>query len=301
MSTPMGTSHAPVAPAPSRRRPRRPWHVGLVLVVGAVAVGVVLTMWLRPSPAPFTTQVVPSGVGDAIPGQSIVLLATLTEDATGRGPADVSAEPLAFADAVAIDVRPARIAVGEVAELTVVIDESVVAGLDDGEPMLGRPVPARTPDERRQPVEPAPGPMGPEGVQVPVRVTITLDGRAQTTDVPINVSPGEDTLLEAAAPLRDRFVAWLATEHPELGLTPDTAWTPTIVQPHILVVSHYLFLSEEWEMGVMWHIMIPPHDWARIYLRPRGELAPTMAFEISSVSDPASPVRPIDVPSQVDR
>ena len=73
------------------------------------------------------------------------------------------------------------------------------------------------------------------------------------------------------------------------------------MQSHILVVSHYLFFSEDWEMGLMWHIMIAPHDWSRIYLRPRGEMAPTLAFEIPSVSDPTSSIRAIPVPVQVDR
>ena len=34
-----------------------------------------------------------------------------------------------------------------------------------------------------------------------------------------------------------------------------------------LIVSHYLFFSEEWEMHVEWHIMVPPYDWAKIDLR----------------------------------
>ena len=69
----------------------------------------------------------------------------------------------------------------------------------------------------------------------------------------------------------------------------------------MLEVSHYLFLSESWEMGLSWHIMIAPYDWARIYLRPRSEVAPTAAFEISSVSDPASDPWPIVPPDEVDR
>ncbi len=45
----------------------------------------------------------------------------------------------------------------------------------------------------------------------------------------------------------------------------------------------YLFFSEDWEIGISWHVTIPPHDWTRIYLRHRTtELQPSFAFEISS-------------------
>lgn len=296
-TTPRTTVARPV----ELRRPLR-WPLALgaaILTVIVVAVAVVL----RPVAAPLTPDIVPSSVGDAIPGQPIVFLVSFSDDGTSGVEAEVAAEAQQYADDVAITVAPERIAAGEVAEVTVVIDDAVVADLpEDGEQMLGRPAPVRpAPDDGRVPVEPDAGPRGPEGVEVPLRITLTRGAAVETTDVSINVSRGEDTLLDAATPLRDRFVVWLAAERPELGITADTEWTPAIVQPHILVVSHYLFFSEDWEMGLMWHIMIPPHDWSRIYLRPRGELAPTMAFEIPSVAGSTSQIREIDVPAAVDR
>ncbi|GAJ04175.1 unnamed protein product, partial [marine sediment metagenome] len=57
-----------------------------------------------------------------------------------------------------------------------------------------------------------------------------------------------------------------------------------IVLPHIMVVMYYLFFSEDWEMGLRWHVTIPPYDWAEIYLRHRTtEVSPTYAFKISSL------------------
>ena len=48
--------------------------------------------------------------------------------------------------------------------------------------------------------------------------------------------------------------------HPELGITVETEWTPTIVRPHILVLMYDPFFSQDWEMGLRWHVMIPPVD-----------------------------------------
>ena len=89
----------------------------------------------------------------------------------------------------------------------------------------------------------------------------------------------------AAASMRDLFIPWLAANRAELDIDEQTEWEGTIVRPHILVVSHYLYFSDEWELHVFWHVMIPPYDWARIELRRRfEETLPSLAFEVPSVS-----------------
>ncbi len=137
-------------------------------------------------------------------------------------------------------------------------------------------------------------------------VTITLqaerDGLKQIETVTFEVIEAEEreeTLGPQAAELRDKFAQWLSTAHPELEITSQTAWTGTVVNPRVLVVMHYMFLSEDWEMYVTWHVMIPPYDWAKIYLRPRfNATSPSFAFEISSVQGQTEPI-PIEVPDWV--
>jgi len=134
-----------------------------------------------------------------------------------------------------------------------------------------------------------------------IRVTIT-GSRSGSTDkkvVSFDVVEGEDDRQEYARELLDRFVSWLANSHPELVITEDTAWNGTMVSPVWLVVSHYLFFSEEWEAHIEWHIMVPPYDWAKIDLRHRfDELEPSYAFEISSLDANSEPV-PIEPPETV--
>ena len=124
--------------------------------------------------------------------------------------------------------------------------------------------------------------------------TDTEEMTIEVTDAGIGGGTGDD-LAVPAAEFRDRFVTWLAENQPDLGITPETEWIGTVVKPGILVVMHYLFFSEEWEMGLHWHVMIAPHDWARIYLRRRFlEVRPSMAFEISSYSTPGEVPHAID-------
>lgn len=134
-----------------------------------------------------------------------------------------------------------------------------------------------------------------------IKVTIT-GNQGSSTDkkvVSFNVVEGEDDRQEYAGELLDRFVSWLTTNHPEPGITGDTAWNGTMVSPVWLVVSHYLFFSEEWEVHLEWHVTMPPHDWAKIDLRHRfDELEPSYAFEISSLNADSEPL-PIEPPEAV--
>jgi hypothetical protein len=137
------------------------------------------------------------------------------------------------------------------------------------------------------------------GKRIKVTITGTRGNASDEKVASFEVAEGEDDRQEYATELLDRFVSWLATNHPELGITEDTAWNGTMVSPVWLVVSHYLFFSEEWELHIEWHIMVPPYDWAKIDLRHRfDELAPSYAFEISSVDANSEPV-PIEVPETV--
>src|SRR4030042_1526014 len=134
-------------------------------------------------------------------------------------------------------------------------------------------------------------------------IEVTITGtRGSVTDEKVasfEVAEGEDDRQEYATKLLDKFVSWLATNPPELGITVNTGVNGTMVSPVWLVVSHYLFFSEEWELHLEWHLMVPPYDWAKIDLRHRfDELAPSYAFEISSVDASSEPVA-IEVPETV--
>lgn len=93
------------------------------------------------------------------------------------------------------------------------------------------------------------------------------------------IPEGGDEVGSLAAEMRDEFILWLAENHPEFGITSEPGWIGTIVRPHFMVLMFYLFFSDELEMCLSWHVMMPPHDWARIYLRHRfTEETPSYAF-----------------------
>ena len=209
----------------------------------------------------FHINVVPEQLnGDSIAGQHCVFLVVVTDDGQeSELPVSISAE----APGAAVIIYREDIFAGEVAEVVVV----------------------------------------PAQASVGKTITVTITGnRGSSTDqkvVDFAVAEGEDDRQEYAGELLDKFVPWLAENHPELGITVDIAWNGTMVSPIWLIVSHYLFFSDEWEAHIYWHVMIPPYDWAKIDLRHRfDELAPSHSFEISSLDAGSEPVA-IEVPETV--
>jgi len=193
----------------------------------------------------FSMQVIPARVDDAVAGQRCVFLVVIKELEWAKGTA-VNISATAFN--ASVTVNPQAITPGQVAEVTVIPDEA--------------------------------------SANSTLRIIVIGErGRVKKTKtITIKVGEGLAGSLEPlAAEIRDKFVPWLAENHPELGITNETEWTGTIVRPHIVVVMYYLFFSEDWEMGVSWHVTIPPHNWARIYLRHRfTEASPSYAFKLSS-------------------
>ncbi len=98
------------------------------------------------------------------------------------------------------------------------------------------------------------------------------------------VMPFEDSRQAEAQPYFEMWTSWLATNHPEFGITATTKWDSSFVLA-LLIVSHYAYFSDDWEMKVSWHIMVKPDDFTEVYLRHRGtDTTWTHAFRMDSFS-----------------
>jgi hypothetical protein len=69
---------------------------------------------------------------------------------------------------------------------------------------------------------------------------------------------------------RDLLIDWLETEKPEFGQLSEKECYAYVTYPSHLVVEHWTFLYEQWEMRICYHVMLPPYDWSMIWLRERG-------------------------------
>ncbi|MEM3403120.1 MAG: hypothetical protein QXJ17_01000 [Nitrososphaeria archaeon] len=225
------------------------------------------------SPVPFSMNVVPrplkpSSIEEShrgmlgIVGQKCMFLVSIIEKSYGSfGPINISASSEeGMAD---VQVTPQQVHGGQVAEVIIVPKPESI------------------------------------GSNLTIMITGERNGLIQKEMVFVQVIDWKDSIGSTAEEIRDKFIPWITVNYPELGILNATEWEGTIVNPRILVVMHYIFLSEEWEMYVTWHVMTPPNDWAKIYLRHRfNETRPSYAFEIPSIEGGTEP-HPIELPDWI--
>jgi hypothetical protein len=48
--------------------------------------------------------------------------------------------------------------------------------------------------------------------------------------------------------------------------------------PEVLVVEHRTFLAKDFEARLCYHVMIAPHDWSKLYIRPRNQINAVLAL-----------------------
>lgn len=183
--------------------------------------------------------------GGAFPGQRCIFLVVIKPGDSGwRGHADVTAT----ASEATVKVKLPRLGPGLVGEVVVI------------------------PAARTEP--------GTITVTISARHAGVVHRQVRT----IEVWPEQSTSRPWAREILGHFLPWLERHYPQLGLGPETRFFGTVARPHWLIVMRYVFLTPEWEIGVQWHVMIKPDDWAQIYLRHRWtDRAPSFAAEITSV------------------
>lgn len=137
-----------------------------------------------------------------------------------------------------------------------------------------------------------------------VTVTGERDGLEHTVDITATAVPGIDDLADTATQIADVFLAELDGSVDGLPATASELIGGTPVA-NLLVVTHYAWFTDEYEIGLGWHVMIAPDDWAELYIRPRSETAPTAAYKLDSWSTALGggefTVTEIDPPAEVTR
>jgi hypothetical protein len=200
----------------------------------------------------------------SIPDQKCVFLLRTSEEEEGKGKGNPIEIQATSPSDVSINVQPEKMRPNEVAEVSV------------------------TPSDKHVN----------QSIQLEIQTHRVF---IKTAKVLIHVVPGQDDFYLKADSIRQRFVSWLQDKHPELGITTDTQWQASIVAPNISDVANYLFFSQNWEMGISWHITAPPDDWGKMYLRKRWQdIQPVFAYAIESLESDAEPVS-IDPPLLVIR
>jgi len=114
----------------------------------------------------------------------------------------------------------------------------------------------------------------------------------------IDWSPKNITEVEI---MRDTFVSYLSSNKSSFGINESILWDGFDNAPQILIVEHYLFRSEFWELALSRHITIAPHDWVKVYIRPRSQINPVWSGIIESWSSSNYSIIELDPPLSIFR
>jgi hypothetical protein len=90
----------------------------------------------------------------------------------------------------------------------------------------------------------------------------------------INISEPSSYIMKK----KDELLSWFETTHPDYENISDSSWFPYRTYQKVLVVEHWTFLNDEYELRICCHITIPPYNWSKMSLRPLGEIEPVLAF-----------------------
>ena len=196
------------------------------------------------SVGPFELIVHPEFVQGMYPGVPVTVLVAVADDSAGSGEVALTAD---FSHGSAT-VAPSGVSTGQIAQVTFTADPVV--------------------DEQEE----------------ALTVEGTRGSAESVADRRIVVMPGADDREAIARDLLALFLARLQQDRPDLRITEQSAFDGSVVAPRLLVVSHYLFQNDEYELGLSWHIMVAPDDWSELYVRPKDSLTPVTAFRLSSWS-----------------
>lgn len=104
-----------------------------------------------------------------------------------------------------------------------------------------------------------------------VSLTVKASDKTSILSKEITITvPDESTFSNDAEVYRDLALQYLFQQHHvEMALYEGMgSWEWTGYRPyvHLLEVDHYVFIYENWRINVLQHIMIPPHDWEKIFI-----------------------------------
>lgn len=120
-------------------------------------------------------------------------------------------------------------------------------------------------------------------LDVPFTVEVNQPDRTSTVTFSATLVPGTDDLADTAEQILAVFLEQIGGDVAGLPTTAAGLAGGTPVAG-LLVVTHYAWFTDTYEIGLSWHVMIAPDDFSELYLRPRGSLVPTKAYRIDSWS-----------------
>ncbi|MDT3739297.1 MAG: hypothetical protein RO257_07325 [Candidatus Kapabacteria bacterium] len=115
-----------------------------------------------------------------------------------------------------------------------------------------------------------------------ISIIATHSGKEKRVQVEVELFDWTQGGIETALIKRDEFKKWLVSQNSKYNSIfnqPDKFYH---TYPQILIVEHYTFLTDDYEVRICYHVMVPPDDWSFIRIRKRNSLEAEFAAKRES-------------------
>lgn len=126
----------------------------------------------------------------------------------------------------------------------------------------------------------------PNDTHIDLDITVSLkvnDGRSILEETAIiDVVNWSSSYSDEIREMKSTFTDFLIENYSSFNIAENKSMEFMGNIPQILIVEHYLFRSDSWELELSRHVMLTPYDWVRVYLRARNSIQPCWAGTITS-------------------
>jgi len=103
-----------------------------------------------------------------------------------------------------------------------------------------------------------------------IELIATHSGKERIIELEVEIFDWTTSNFETAQEKLLGFKTWLEELNPEYSKCFNNPKLFYSTYPEILIVEHLTFLTDEYEVRLSYHVMIPPYDWSKISIRKRN-------------------------------
>ena len=102
-----------------------------------------------------------------------------------------------------------------------------------------------------------------------IKLTASHGGVEKSKEFHVGIMDWTGNINDAIIKLNE-FKTWISENYPDYAGLFDNARLIWSTYPQTLIVEHYTFLTDDYEVRICYHVMVPPSDWSMLSIRKRN-------------------------------
>ncbi|MFA6569932.1 MAG: hypothetical protein WCT77_01710 [Bacteroidota bacterium] len=112
----------------------------------------------------------------------------------------------------------------------------------------------------------------------PIKLIASHKGTERALEMNADIVQWGENINDALEKLY-QFRTWIIDNKSQYQNIFDEYVNSYSTYPNILIVEHYTFITEKYEIRLCYHVMIPPYDWSKLWIRSRNKMEPELIVQ----------------------